>query len=80
MLDIKESMKLLTNDELKHIHQGSLKLLEETGMMIMVPDFLKALVIDIAVLKTLVLQKSTAPMHFAGCHNMRPRERHRIAF
>jgi len=43
MLGITESMKLLTNDELKRIHQGSLKLLEETGMMIMVPGFLKAL-------------------------------------
>ena len=43
MLNLKESMKLLTEDELKRIHQGSLKLLEETGMMIMVPGFLEAL-------------------------------------
>jgi trimethylamine--corrinoid protein Co-methyltransferase len=43
MLNLKESMKLLTEDELKRIHQGSLKLLEQTGMMIMVPGFLKAL-------------------------------------
>jgi trimethylamine--corrinoid protein Co-methyltransferase len=43
MLNLNESMKLLTEDELKRIHQGSLKLLKETGMMIMVPGFLKAL-------------------------------------
>jgi trimethylamine--corrinoid protein Co-methyltransferase len=43
MLNLIESMKYLTEEELKRIHNGSLKLLQETGMMIMVPGFLKAL-------------------------------------
>lgn len=43
MLNLKESMKLLTEDEFKRIHEASLRLLHKTGMMIMVPGFLKAL-------------------------------------
>ena len=43
MRNLREPLKLASEDELRRLHEGSLTLLAETGMQIMVPGFLKAL-------------------------------------
>ena len=43
MLNLREPLTLLNQDELRRLHEGSLRLLSETGMQIMVPGFLEAL-------------------------------------
>lgn len=43
MFGLRQNIRTLNQKELKHLHQGSLKILEDPGMKIMVPQFLTSL-------------------------------------